>query len=97
LFEKRYVVFKSGVLVDLIDDEDLMMWEEFDSYAVSVTNMSVTVLRFCCLGSRVLVDLIDDEDLEMMWEEFDSYAVSVSNMLQSVLQSCRLKAVCWLT
>jgi hypothetical protein len=29
----------SGVLVDLIDDEDLeMMWEEFDSYTVSLNN-----------------------------------------------------------
>jgi hypothetical protein len=36
----------SGVLVDLIDDEDLeMMWEEFDSYAVS--NMLLTVLGMC--------------------------------------------------
>jgi hypothetical protein len=41
------VSFESGLLVDLIDDEDLeMMWEEFDSYAVSVCNTLVTV--FIC-------------------------------------------------
>jgi hypothetical protein len=38
----------SGVLVDLIDDEDLeMMWEEFDSYAVSVVDMLLAVLHSC--------------------------------------------------
>jgi hypothetical protein len=52
---------KSGVLVYLIDEEILeMMWEEFDSYAVSVvfliyyccatnsdTTVSLTVIRLC--------------------------------------------------
>jgi hypothetical protein len=53
----------SGVLVDLIDDEDLeMMWEEFDSYAVS--DMLLTVLHLCHCpdgDSGVLVDLVHDD------------------------------------